>query len=79
MRCLNLSKTIEMRPHLLKRGRQDTFIRLVSVVLGIVVLVLVLIGRVLQDLRLERRLNHPEQLVLLLLKAILPLLLRTIG
>ena len=67
-----------MRTHLLKRGRQDTFIRLVSILLGIVVLVLVLIYRVLQDLCLERRLNHPEQLVLLLLKAILPLLLRTI-
>ena len=74
MRCLNLSKTIEMRSHLLKRGRQDTFIGLVSILLGLVVLKLRRIFCVLQDLRLERQLNHPEQLVLLLLKAILPLL-----
>ena len=71
---LDLSEAVEVRPHLLKRGSQDALIRCVSSLLGLVALVLGLVRCVVQDLCFERGFHNPEQLVLLLFKAILALL-----
>ena len=57
-----------MRPHLLKVRRQLSFVGHVFRLLGRVTGELFLVDGVLQDLRLECRLDHSEQFVLLLLE-----------
>lgn len=71
MSSFELVQAIEVRPHLLKTSGQLALIRtaLLSLRSGVVACEVPLVHRIIQDLSLERGLNHSEELVLLLLKA----------
>ena len=67
MLCLNLTKTVEMRTHLLKVCGDQAFIWHVGILLLLVRLIDSFLAGVLEDLSLKRRFNDSEEPVLLLL------------
>ena len=75
MLCLNLSKTVEMRAHLLKVGGEQAFIWHVCILLLLIRLIDCFLAGVLEDLSFEGRFNDSEEPFLLLLRSALVTLL----